>query len=559
MTFPDQSHINRIRDALWDSSKSGASVMVGAGFSRNARKRGPDSQELPAWRDTITLMYMELYPDQKGDNLKRALDRVSGSSSFLRLAQEYEAAFGRDALHNFIKHSVPDNDYIPGAFHKRLLKLPWQDVFTTNWDTLLERTREDVVERAYGVVRTMDEIPSAHKPRIVKLHGSFPAYIPYIYTEEDFRTYPTRFAPFVNTVQQAMMESVFCLVGFSGDDPNFLQWSGWVRDNLGSSAPKIYLAGWLGLSVHQRRMLEDRHVVPIDLSRHPQAKDWPDHLRHRYATEWILETLERGRHYDVTDWPKPKDWKHDDVPDKLRPVEIVSIREPQKEPRSPDPGKKLENPVVNIKELTHIWKTNRETYPGWLIIPPSKNKLLELYMHGWERTIIKALPELSTVERLLILRELVWRKEKLLEPLTSDIEQAIVSLLDDINCHARTISGESAFSANWIEIREAWLFLAMAMLTVARHDFDCDAFNFRVVALESFIDDITDVAQHIQHEKCLWALSELDFAALEELINAWGPENSDPIWMTRKAALLVELNRDNDAIQLVNEKSFNCT
>ena len=72
----------------------------------------------------------------------------------------------------------------------------------------------------------------ASRPRIVKLHGSLPAQFPLIVTEEDYRTYPTKFAPFVNTVQQAMMETVFLLIGFSGDDPNFLNWSGWVRDNL---------------------------------------------------------------------------------------------------------------------------------------------------------------------------------------------------------------------------------------------------------------------------------------------------------------------------------------
>ncbi len=71
------------------------------------------------------------------------------------------------------------------------------------------------------------------------------------------------------------MGSVFCLLGFSGDDPNFLHWSGWVRDNLGSAAPKIYLAGWLGLSLHRRRMLETRNVIPIDLAQHPKADEWP--------------------------------------------------------------------------------------------------------------------------------------------------------------------------------------------------------------------------------------------------------------------------------------------
>ena len=163
-----------------------------------------------------------------------------------------------------------------------------------------------VVDRGYNTVVDMDQIPLANRPRIVKLHGSLPAQFPLIFAEEDYRTYPTEFAPFVNTVQQAMMETVFCLIGFSGNDPNFLHWSGWVRDNLGASAPKIYLAGWLDLSTHTRRMLENRGVVPIDLAQHLQAHDWPEHLRHRYATEWVLHTLERGRPYDVINWPTPQ-------------------------------------------------------------------------------------------------------------------------------------------------------------------------------------------------------------------------------------------------------------
>jgi hypothetical protein len=113
-----------------------------------------------------------------------------------------------------------------------------------------------VFERSYDVVRTVEQIPYAMRPRIVKLHGTFPAHEPFIFTEEDYRTFPIQFAPFVNLVQQSMMETIFCLLGFSGDDPNFLHWSGWVRDNLAAGAPKIYLVGWLELLPHRRRSTE---------------------------------------------------------------------------------------------------------------------------------------------------------------------------------------------------------------------------------------------------------------------------------------------------------------
>jgi len=147
-----------------------------------------------------------------------------------------------------------------------LLELPWSDIFTTNYDTLLERAARGLLNRKYNVVRTAEEVPGSARPRIIKLHGSFPSNRPFILTEEHFRTYPSSFAPFVNLVQQAMMENVFCLIGFSGDDPNFLQWSGWVRDHLGSSAPVIYLCGLLDLNSAKRKMLHDRNVIPIDLT-----------------------------------------------------------------------------------------------------------------------------------------------------------------------------------------------------------------------------------------------------------------------------------------------------
>ena len=42
MYISDQSHIDRVREALWQRS-GGASVMIGSGFSRNALKLRPQA------------------------------------------------------------------------------------------------------------------------------------------------------------------------------------------------------------------------------------------------------------------------------------------------------------------------------------------------------------------------------------------------------------------------------------------------------------------------------------------------------------------------------------
>ena len=544
MHVPDQSHINQVRDALWQRSGGGASVMVGSGFSRSALNIRPDAKALPTWNELASEMLHNLYPQEPRE--------TSAPDDPLQLAQEYDAAFGRGGLHRFLQQLVRDGDFKPGDTHTRLLRLPWRDVFTTNWDTLLERARTSAAERAYSVVHTMDEIPLANRPRIVKLHGSFPASFPLIFTEEDYRTYPTKFAPFVNTVQQAMMESVFCLIGFSGYDPNFLQWSGWVRDNLGAAAPKIYLAGWLDLSSHRRRMLEDRNVVPIDLARHPKAGEWPEHLRHDYATEWLLHTLERGQPYDVTQWPSPMDRARPESPTYLEPIEVVTSDMPREEPDSSSSSRASENDAAWVRQLLGVWSHNRKVYPGWLVAPSGVRVALRWKIREWEPRILEVLSNLAPLERLNAVRELVWYREILLEPLSVDLESAAGDVLQLIDCQHRMIDGAAAPDIAWPTVREAWRTIALALVTVARHRFDRGAFDQRIEAISHFRQDDPDVAHRIHHEHCLWAVYSLDFGTLDDLLKYWQTENCDPVWMMRKAALLFETGRDDEATTLAN-------
>ena len=233
-SFVDEPHVERIAKALWSREPSGAAaVLVGAGFSRNAVAARAVAGSMPGWNDIYTEMVSQLYPANVPASARTRqwlLQQTGSTSAYLRIAEEYEAQFRRDGLDKLILRHVPDQQFEPGELHRQLLQLPWADVMTTNWDTLLERAGTEVEDRVYDVVRTAEEIPEARAPRIVKLHGSFPSSRPFIFTEEDFRTYPTRFAPFVNLAQQLAMENTLVLLGFSGDDPNFLYWSGWVRD-----------------------------------------------------------------------------------------------------------------------------------------------------------------------------------------------------------------------------------------------------------------------------------------------------------------------------------------
>jgi hypothetical protein len=299
--FNDLHVFVHLRTALW-RPRGGAVVMVGSGFSRNADP-SPGAPPMPLWYDAVAHFAAQLYPANAPSRM-RAVQRASGTSGLLRLAAEFEVAFGRASLDDFLREFVPDQQHNPGTLHRLLLELPWVDVLTTNYDTLLERTSLTGIGPSYSPVLVEPDISVAPRPRIVKLHGTFPSTRPFIFTDEDFRKYPQTHPSFMNLVQQCLLENVLCLIGFSGDDPNFLAWSGWVRDRLGSSTPNMYLIGLLDLSITERDWLRTRHTVPIDLSFLPL--EGPN--RHRKALEWLLRSLEQGKPPDNLGWPEdPED------------------------------------------------------------------------------------------------------------------------------------------------------------------------------------------------------------------------------------------------------------
>lgn len=275
-----------------------ASLMVGAGFSKNAISKGTKNTQPPNWNELADRMYCELYPElpdmdekQKKAWEKQRTIKTSGKN-VTKLAEEYIVNFDRNKINHLIENSIADDLFLPGELHKRLLKLAWGDIFTTNYDTLLERAADLVFrENSYKLVCSQNDIPGSISPRIVKLHGSIPQVKPYIICDEDYRTYPIKYAPMVNTVQQAMLETRLCMIGFSGDDPNFQNWMGWLRDNMGDCCPIIYLIGiYDDLSETERKLLESKQIIIIDISCLVEENEAD---RHGVAISRFLDLLEQ--------------------------------------------------------------------------------------------------------------------------------------------------------------------------------------------------------------------------------------------------------------------------
>jgi hypothetical protein len=254
----------------------------------------------------------------------------------MALGDKFQAQKGSARLRAALETAVPDEDYAPGLAHQLLVRLPWADIFTTNWDSLLERA-VDTYDRSYDTVVTVEQIASTSAPRIVKLHGCARSGSRLIFTEEDFRTYPKTFAPFVSLVQQSLMENVMVLFGFSGADPNFRAWHGWVRDHLGGNIQPIYLVNLRPTDPIDVNLMAGRLINQIDLS---QKREWQRASSGEMIQNFLSEIHRRLRSLRVNlDWPSSR--------------------------KSPSAGDPTTRPAINY----HDWQLRLEAYPRWLVAP----------------------------------------------------------------------------------------------------------------------------------------------------------------------------------------------
>lgn len=510
-TLPDYSALQQFARSLWrDGTVRGAAVLVGAGFSKNALFPAKDSRQPLLWGDLCDAMVEQLYPGRKG----------SAPTNPLRIAEEYRTYFGQAALDDFIRSHFPDRAWQPGALHTELLEFPWSDVLTTNWDTLLERTAESTFEQRYDLVRLEADLPHARAPRVVKLHGSIGDEGPLIFAEEDYRTYPSKHAAFVNLARQIFIENELCLIGFSGDDPNFLEWTGWVRDQLGGKARRVYLVGNLDLAPAKRKFLESRNIAPIDFA--PALVATPKAARHAEATKLFFEALHAARPRLMHNWA---------------PAEPGSFPLRRAGQDAHTKARKDDAFAADLLQQTAaVIKSDRETYPGWLVCPASlRDQMRHRSDEAW---LLRAsvLERFEVTERAAILREFLWQRTVSYSWISNQLFEALSTLLD-----ARPVSVDEDVLCEF----------AVALMRRARLHPDEKAF----LKWEDFVTQLApssdETRMEARYQKCLFERDQLKLHELADSVSLL--ESPDPVWMLRRAGLLTEIGFHGHATKLIRD------
>lgn len=501
--------LNNISTRLWDGR---AAILIGAGFSRNAKPLTNKARKFPMWNDLGDIFYESVYCE-KNDNRY---------SNVLKLGDEVQAAFGRATLDKLIMDHVPDKEYEPSKLHVSLLSLPWIDVFTTNYDTLLERACVNVDSRKYDIVLNKNDLMNAERPRIIKLHGSFPSERPFIVTEEDYRKYPLENSPFVNTVQQSLIENTLCLIGFSGDDPNFLNWIGWIRDNLGAeNSPKIYLIGLFSFNEAQRKLLEKRNISIVDLSFLGDF-DKDHYLAHQQFIQFLYESKNKD---NLIEWP----------------IEVNHERVIFND--------SIELKIEKIKKCLSEWTQSRKSYPNWLILPESNRSNLSRNTRDW-LSVINYDIAWDGSDDLDFGYEVTWRLNKALLPIFNDTSEFLFKVIEKYE----NIYAEGMKNKNILDFDEKYSHIIISLMKFCRQESFVDKWKKLNNVLIQNLDRLTpEVKSEYYYENILFSYFNLNFDEARNRLSNWETNKLLPQHEIKRAGLLAEFGMLDEAINLLEE------
>ncbi|QZE15438.1 SIR2 family protein [Halosquirtibacter laminarini] len=148
---------------------------------------------------------------------------------------------------------------------------------------ILDDKRSEKNEKKFNLVTKASDLVLQKNKNIVKLHGSIRSDIEseycldkdihkcYVIAKEDYETYPKKHEAFTQLMRISLLQESFCLIGFAGEDPNFLEWLKWVRsivkDNSkkknNTETSKIYFLSLGNEISREKRILFKNHNIAL--------------------------------------------------------------------------------------------------------------------------------------------------------------------------------------------------------------------------------------------------------------------------------------------------------
>ena len=223
---------------------------IGAGFSVNAVL--PENLEMPTWTGLTAIL--------------AKIAKVPSNLGGPNVASEYERKFGRVQLIEAIRKALHVDQSKPGEAHRTFVNLPFDTIYTTNFDLLLEDAC-GITHKPYRSLVGELQMPFHGGPftsTIVKMHGDLRHEEYMIVTREDYDGYLSSFPVIATHLSAMLITRTALFIGYSLSDPDFQNIRDVVKSRLGKFERMAYIIQFDASDSDAKTMLkENLHVISV--------------------------------------------------------------------------------------------------------------------------------------------------------------------------------------------------------------------------------------------------------------------------------------------------------
>ena len=241
---------------LSDIAQGRCLPFVGAGFSKNASL--PSDLTMPDWGELTKLLAQDA--------------GTAPNASPPAVAEKYEQQFGRVQLIEAIREALFYGKARPEKAHRAFVQLPFDTVYTTNFDLLLEDayTEETRPFRSLVGERQLPFHAGQMASSIVKMHGDLRHEEHIVITQTDYAEFMEKYPVIATHLSAMLITRTPLFLGYSLSDPDFNHIRDVVRSRLGAFERMAYVVQFDVSADEVERALHHRlHIISLDSASGP--------------------------------------------------------------------------------------------------------------------------------------------------------------------------------------------------------------------------------------------------------------------------------------------------
>jgi hypothetical protein len=250
-------------------------AFIGAGFSMNASLS--DGEFMPDW--------------EKLGNYYANICGIQKKLNPLEIAQIFENKFGRVQLIEHTRKALFYDKAQPGEAHKVFANFPFDVVYTTNFDLLLEKAYTEIKRPFRSIVGELQMPFFGGKllTNIVKMHGDLEHEEHIILSKEDYKDFLNNYPVIATHLSSLLITRTPLFIGYSLTDPDFKNIRDIVRSRLGKFERMSYVIQFDSSPKEIEVSLKDNlHIISIPTKSYPSKS----HAITQYLNS-LLEKIDR--------------------------------------------------------------------------------------------------------------------------------------------------------------------------------------------------------------------------------------------------------------------------